>query len=204
MQAKDHRLLHNFDAVLFDFDGTLVDTMPLHYQAYKTAFAEIGIDLKPEDFYNNIGGKATDTIVKFLGGRESPVPTKEIHLRKKQALKSLIDNQPIVVLETAKLLPLLAQHFKIGLVSSGASEGIYRMLGKLQWEKYFEVVITGDDVILGKPNPESYLVAANRLKVLPENCLVFEDTDDGILAAENAGMATFDVRKTIPQIDGLK
>jgi len=93
----------------------------------------------------------------------------------------------------------MASHFRLGLVSSGASDGIQRMLSKLQWEEYFEVVITGDDVVHGKPDPECYLRALSRLNVSPVNCLVFEDTDDGILSAEKAGATTFDVRKTSPQ-----
>jgi HAD superfamily hydrolase (TIGR01549 family) len=188
-------------AILFDFDGTLVNTMPLHFHAYKTVFAAIGIDLKPEEFYNNIGGKAAETIIKFLDGRKSSISINEIHAQKKIVLQELIDEQEIITLEAAKLLPVMAPHFRLGLVSSGASQGIKKMLNKLQWEEYFEVVISGDDVEHGKPDPESYLLAANKLSVFPADCLVFEDTDEGILSAEKAGMVTFDVRKTFPKIE---
>lgn len=193
--------MQKFQAVLFDFDGTLVNTMPLHYRAYSQVFAEIGLTLTQDKFYGNIGGKASATIQKFLGEQVSPIPLGEIHARKKAVLAQLLETAEIIQLEAAKLLPLLAPFYPLALVSSGSAEGIKKMLEKLGWMAYFSVVVTGEDVRQGKPDPEPYLLAAQQLAVLPANCMVFEDTEDGLLSAVRAGMVTFDVRK-VPPVGG--
>jgi HAD superfamily hydrolase (TIGR01509 family) len=185
-------------AFLFDFDGTLVDTMPFHYQAYKRVFASVGLSLSEHHFYSCIGGKATDTIKLFLNGQTSPLSITELHQRKKDLLEEIINENEIPQLETSKLIETLKPFFTIGLVSSGSSRGINQMLDKLGWGEVFDAVVTGDDVIRGKPHPEPYITIAEILKINPINCLVFEDTDDGIKSAELAGMKVFDVRKTIP------
>ena len=92
-------------AVIFDFDGTLVDTMPLHYEAYRRVLAEVYIELTPQDFFANIGGNARETIPKLLRGRPCPLAPEEIHARKKRLINGLLATGPIPVLETAKLLP---------------------------------------------------------------------------------------------------
>ncbi len=182
-------------AALFDFDGTLVDTMPLHFQAYRDVLAEVDIELTPEDFYSSIGGNARETIPKFLRGRTCALSTSEIHARKKQRIGELLAAGPIPVLETAKLLDVFSGHMLMGLVSSGARQGIEVVLDRLDWRRHFGAVVTGEDAIHGKPAPDLFLLAASRLGVSPQRCMAFEDTDAGIEAANSAGMRTFDVRR---------
>lgn len=183
------------EAVLFDFDGTLVDTMPLHYEAYRRVFARMGLTLSPEEFYGNIGGKAVETIPKFLGGRACPLSVEEIHQAKKRITTTMFETEPIPVLDTAYLLEVLLGRVSMALASSGSRSGIEIVLRRLSWEHYFEAVVTGEDALRGKPAPDLFLLAAERLVVAPSVCLVFEDTDDGVAAARAAGMAVVDVRK---------
>ncbi len=183
-------------AAIFDFDGTLVDTMPLHYEAYRLVFKELGIDLSRSDFYDNIGGTARETIPKFLRGRAATCSTEEIHTRKKTAFAQLLATVPIPVLETAKLLDVMHGKYKIALASSGSRLGIEHILHRLNWVRYFDAIVTGEDAARGKPAPDLFLIAAEHLKVAPAECIVFEDTDAGVLGAVNAGMRVFDVRKT--------
>jgi beta-phosphoglucomutase-like phosphatase (HAD superfamily) len=184
------------NAVIFDFDGTLVDSMPLHYEAYRRVLADLGIELTRDVFFSNIGGTGRETIPKLLGGRPTSLSVEEIHHRKKALVNDVFANQPIVVLETAKLLPVLYGRFPMALASSGTRQGIEIVLKRLDWMKYFDVIITGEDAQRGKPSPDLFLVAAEGLKIAPRECLVFEDTDAGVVGAEAAGMQVFDVRRT--------
>jgi len=184
-------------AAVFDFDGTLVDTMPLHYEAYRCAFAECcQADLTEEQFFATSGGTAREVLPKLLLQVGSDVPPDVVHSRKKHLLRELLDRADIPVLETAKLLPLLAPHLKIAMASSGSREGIEIMLERLGWTQWFDVVVTGEDVRRGKPAPDAFELAAERLGVAPERCMAFEDTDAGVGAARSAGMEVFDVRAT--------
>jgi HAD superfamily hydrolase (TIGR01509 family) len=184
-------------AALFDFDGTLVDTMPLHYQAYREVLAEVDIELTPEDFYGNIGGNARESIPKFLRGRSCTLSTADIHARKKQRIGELLATGEIPVLETAKLLEVFSGRLTMGLVSSGSRPGIDVVLDRLNWRRHFAAIVTGEDTVHGKPAPDLFLLGAERLGIKPELCIAFEDTDAGVASARNAGMRVFDVRRTL-------
>jgi len=184
-------------AIIFDFDGTLVDTMPFHYEAYRQVLAEVGLGLSEEAFFAAIGGNARETIPKFLAGRPCSLSVAEIHARKKECVQRLFTTEPIPVLETARLLPVLSEKYPLALASSGARPGIELILRRLDWSRYFQAVVTGEDTPHGKPAPDLFLLAAAQLAVPPENCLVFEDTDAGVEAGRRAGMTVFDVRLTL-------
>jgi beta-phosphoglucomutase-like phosphatase (HAD superfamily) len=184
-------------AAIFDFDGTLVDTMPLHFEAYRRVLADAGIELTAERFYANIGGNARETIPKFLGGCPCGLSVDEIHARKKALVNTIFEEATIPVLETAKLLGVFAERLPMGLVSSGSRQGIEIILSRLDWQRYFAVVVTGEDATRGKPAPDLFLLAADKLAVRPGACIAFEDTDAGVAAAAAAGMRVFDVRATL-------
>ncbi len=187
-------------AAVFDFDGTLVDTMPLHYEAYRRAIAECaGAELEPAVFWAEIGGTAREVVPRLLERVGRPdVSGRDVHARKQQLLDELVRTTELAVLETAKLLPVLAAHLPLGLATSGSRPGIEAMLERLGWDEYFDAVVTGEDVAQGKPAPDPFLLAAERLGVPPQQCLAFEDTDAGVRSAQRAGMTVFDVRLTAP------
>lgn len=183
-------------AIIFDFDGTLVDTMTLHYEAYRRAFAEMGLDLSWPDFAAHIGGTGRETIPRFLGGRAAPWSVDAIHRRKRDLFADLLATVEVAVLPTARLLPLFSGRTPLAIASSGSRQGIESILRRLGWQDYFAALVTGEDVARGKPAPDAFLLAAARLEVPPGDCLVFEDTDDGVAAALAAGMSVIDVRCT--------
>ena len=184
-------------AVVFDFDGTLVDTMPLHYAAYRLAFAECcQAELAEDVFYEEIGGTAREVLPRLLARVGSDVDPRAVHARKKELLRDVLAEADIPVLETAKLLPVLRPHFAMALATSGSRQGIEIMLERLGWPSYFDVVVTGEDVSRGKPAPDAFRLAAEGLDVEPGRCLAFEDTDAGVASARAAGMAVFDIRAT--------
>ncbi len=181
--------------VIFDLDGTLVDTMPLHYQAYRRTFAEVGIELSPDDFYGNIGGKASETIPRFLRGRGCAWSVEQLHARKQEHALALLRTAELPVLAAAELLTVFRGTLPIALASSGSRSGIDVILERLGWRDQFDAIVTGRDVARGKPAPDIFLRAAELLGIAPVRCLVFEDTDDGVAAARAARMAVFDVRR---------
>jgi beta-phosphoglucomutase-like phosphatase (HAD superfamily) len=181
-------------AVVFDFDGTLVDTMPLHYEAYRRAFAECcGADLSADAFYADIGGTAREVIPKLLARLGCAADPLVVHARKQELLHEVLVDTEIPVLETAKLLPVLRDRLPMALASSGSRQGIELMLERLGWTGYFDAIVTGEDVAAGKPAPDAFELAARRLGVDPSRCLAFEDTPAGLASARAAGMAVFDV-----------
>lgn len=185
--------LFPYDAIAFDFDGTLVDTLHLHYEAYRQVFEFMDLTLSKDQFYSNIGGKATEAIPLFLAGREASLTVEEIHQRKKQVVSGLFLDAPLRVLPAAKFLPLFNGRLPLALVSSGSRPGIEQLLGRLGWFDFFDVIITGEDTAQSKPSPMPYLLAAEKLQLDPSNFAAFEDTPAGIESAKRAGMHVFDV-----------
>lgn len=188
----------NFEAALFDLDGTLVDTMPLHFRAYRDVLADFDVPIDFDHFMKVSGGPARETIPRLLGGRPCEISVPEIHRRKVARARQLLQEDRLDTLPCSLLLPLLASAFPVGLVSSGSRESVEATLSSLGWTSHFGVIVCGDDVSVGKPNPEGYLKAAGTLRVAPGRCLVFEDMSDGVAAATAAGMQVFDVRKALP------
>lgn len=182
-------------AVIFDFDGTLVDTMPIHYRAYREVFADYGVELTLEHFLTVTGGKASETIPRMAGRPLDPATVAEIHRRKKLRVGALFASEDIVRLRTSMLLEALRGRVPLALASAGSREGIELVLNRLNWRSAFSVLVTGEDVANGKPAPDAFLVAARSLEVPAAECLVFEDTDAGVAAAQAAGMSWIDVRQ---------
>jgi len=181
-----------FQAYLFDCDGTIADSMPLHYIAWKTTLAEWNCTFD-EDLFYAWGGKPCEEIISTLNrmnGLEMPV--KAVEHRK--------ENMYFDLLPQLKAIPevvehIHAQHGRIpfAVVSGGRHSSVVRSLTALHLLDRFETIVGADDYVNSKPAPDGFLLAAERLGVEPKDCLVFEDTDLGIRAATAAGMASVKV-----------
>lgn len=188
--------LDRFDAILFDLDGTLVDTMPMHHQAYQSVFIARGMTLDWPTFMSIVGAPARETIKRFVqaAGRDCDADEAAcLHAEKKAVFERNLASAKPPLLPAAHLLSTIRRSRRCGLVSSGNRRGVEAILDALGWSEWFEVVVTGDDVFNGKPHPEPYLRAAKALNVAPSSCLVLEDTKDGLDSARAAGMSAFDV-----------
>jgi len=191
-------LSKNIETVIFDCDGVLADTMPLHCAAYQQAFAEVGLHLEPDLFYKNSAGTAKETLEKLLAGQDYQGEWQQLHKRKKEIVLDLIDSDQLKPLAASQLVPLLSESYRLAVASSGSSVSVHRIVNRLGLSNYFEEIITGEDVKNGKPNPEPYLLVASRLGVEPSKCLVFEDSKDGLEAARRAEMKTISVYSFVP------
>jgi beta-phosphoglucomutase family hydrolase len=182
----------SFRAYLFDCDGTIVDSMPLHYIAWKSALAEWGCAFDEKLFYS-WGGKPVDEIISTLNRMNGlNMPVEAVGQRKENLYFDLLP-QLKAIPEVVEHID--AQHGRIpfAVVSGGRRSSVVRSLTTLNLLDKFDTIVGADDYTNSKPAPDAFLLAAARLGVAPQDCLVFEDTDLGIQAATAAGMASVKV-----------
>ena len=176
-----------FDGYIFDCDGTLADSMPLHYTAWCTALKEHECDF-PEALFYELGGVPTERIIEILNERHGysmdPVKTS----LEKEALFLKLIPQIAPIEPVVALVHELYGKIPLAVASGGNREVVFKTLTALGILDKFDVVVVAEDYSRGKPFPDPFLVAAKRLGLEPSQCLVFEDTQTGITAAEAAGM----------------
>ncbi|HEY6487621.1 MAG: HAD-IA family hydrolase [Terracidiphilus sp.] len=187
----------NFRAYLFDCDGTLADSMPLHYRAWKQALAEWNCTYDEALFYA-WGGKPVRQIIADLNqmhGLEMPVDA--VAKRKETLYHAQLPQLQAI---PAVVEHVHAQHGRIPLavVSGSRRASVVGSLTALGLLDKFDTLVCAEDYIHGKPAPDCFLLAADLLGVPPSACLVFEDTDLGIEAATAAGMDSVRVPQVIP------
>lgn len=176
-----------FSAYLFDLDGTIADSMPLHLISWQQAVREHGGDF-PEELFWAWGGIPLPRTVEMLNERFGyHLSAPEVVHRKEQLYLQMLDQVRPIASVAAHIS---AQHGRIpmAVVSGSPRLSIERTLKALHLENCFNVIVGAEDYTHGKPDPEPFLTAAHKLNVAPSECLVFEDADAGIQAAEAAGM----------------
>ena len=191
-----NRLIERFDAIMFDLDGTLVDTMPLHYAAYAEVMDSRGLHLSRSAYMALIGPPAREALGLFVeasGGDRGAVDLAALHDEKKVTFERIIAAGRLAPLPAFDILMAAAGKVRCGLVSSGNKRGVSATLNALGWSKYFDTIVTGDDVMKGKPDPEPYRLAAELMKVSPARCVALEDAPAGLASARAAGMIAYDV-----------
>ena len=181
-----------FDAYLFDCDGTIADSMPLHYLAWRTVLAEWDCSLS-EDLFYAWAGFAVAKIVSLLNEKHGlNMNVGEVARRKEELYLEALPNLRAVP-EVLEHINLQYGRIPLAVVSGSTRESVSGSLCSLHLLDKFETLVCAGDYKEGKPDPEAFLIAAARLNVKPESCLVFEDGEFGIVAAEAAGMATVKV-----------
>ncbi|GAA2683929.1 MULTISPECIES: HAD family hydrolase [Actinoplanes] len=178
----------NFQAYLFDCDGTITDSMPLHYQAWTTTLAQWGCEF-PEDLFYAWGGRPAVDIVADLNARYGlAMPVAAVADQREAVFQA--------GLGTVRAVPGVLEHIEeayrrvpFAVVSGSTRDSVTTSLTALGLLDRFPVLVCAEDYARPKPDPEGYLTAARLVGVDPEKCLVFEDTELGVQAAEAAGMA---------------
>ena len=178
-----------FKAYLFDCDGTIADSMPLHYVAWKRILAEWGCEFDEQTFYS-WGGMPVTEIIAALNVRNGlAMPVEEVQ-RRKEALYFEILPELKSVPEVLEHIELSHGHIPFAVVSGSTRESVTKSLEALGILDKFDTLVCAGEYERSKPDPQPFLIAAERLGVAPEDCLVFEDTEMGIQAATAAGMAS--------------
>ena len=179
--------------LIFDCDGTIADTMPMHYRAWSAAFAEHNHTF-PESMFYGFAGMPTIRIIQTLNEKHGyTLPVQATASRKEQLFEEMIH-------EVLPIKPVVALVYKyegkmpMAVASGGTYKLVSKTLAALNLLDKFQAVVTADDVKHGKPAPDIFLEAARRLNVPATDCAAFEDGEMGLQSARAAGMYVVDVR----------
>lgn len=179
-----------FAGYIFDLDGTLVDTMPLHFRAWNDAMQAVGLkETLSEDLFYSLGGVPTRRVAELLGAHYGLVLDAErVFHDKEERFMALQAEMRLIEPVVAFARRVAAAKFPVSVASGGPRDIVRATLAAMKLTDLFPVVITPEDVTHGKPAPDMFLLAAERMGVPAAQCLVFEDAEPGIAAAKAAGM----------------
>lgn len=183
------------EAVIFDMDGLLVDSEPLWREAEKKVFATVDIHLTDADFEHFMGFKINEVVDFWFQQKSWTVKSKEdVENEILDELEFLIDTQAVAMAGVERWLQFFkAKEIPMAIASSSPTLIITSVLKRLNIGEYFKVVHSAEMERFGKPHPAVYITAAKQLKVNAVNCLVFEDSFNGLIAAKAARMKTVSV-----------
>ena len=188
-------------AVLFDFDGVLVDSMSFHVEAWQSVFKEYHIKIAPEDILLTEGCRSIELAEKIFSDWNYDITSQELNkfVERKQGRYQKITKATFDE-NASSLIQKIREHgVLIGMVTGTSRSNVNKVLSS-EFRDLFDIIITGNDVIRGKPDPEAYLKAADVLTIHPQNCLVVENAPLGIQAAKNAGMKVVALSTTLDRV----
>jgi len=183
--------------IIFDMDGTIVDSLPYHYKAWKIFFKENKVENFSEKLKDYKGGGTLDLLTTVLGNNYS-----------KKELKSMVDDKEIIFRDIYKnnvipiegfiqmLESIKSQKILVGLASNAIRKNVKMILNELKIYNDFNSIICGDEVENGKPNPEMFNKTAKRFKLDKKDCLIFEDSIEGLQGAVNSGIDAIGVKSS--------
>lgn len=182
--------IKDIKAVIFDMDGTMIDNMSIHKEAWKEFCSRKGINLSDTDFKQKISGLKNDQIfINLFGNKLSESQIAEYASDKESVYRELykpkikeVPGLTDIILKIKKL------NIKLAIATTAPKENRDFVLKELHLENYFDVILGEEDVKKGKPDPEIYLKTAKLLNINPNACLVFEDSPAGLQSGKGAGM----------------
>ena len=176
-----------YKGYIFDCDGTLAHSMPVHYAAWRQTAEENGVAMSEELFYS-LGGVPTTRIVEILNEKfGTNMDPEQVAIRKEEVyIEHMGETKPIE--EVAAFARKVAAFAKVSVASGGYLPVVLKTLEVIGFKDFFPVIVTSEQVPRGKPFPDIFLEAARRMGVSPNECLVLEDSPAGIEAAKAAGM----------------
>ncbi len=186
--------------VIWDMDGVIADTAPYHFKAWQKVFQKIDVNFTEDDFKHNFG-KRNDTIIRnILGEQITQSEIDAIGREKEEAFRKLVRQNIKPLPGAIKLMKSLGEHgFKTALASSAPIENIRLITRSLGINNCFQAIVTSRDVTEGKPSPQGFLLAAQKLEVEPQRCVVIEDAIAGVTASKRAGMYCIAVTNSHPR-----
>ena len=186
-----------FDALIFDCDGTLVDSAPAHLSSIQQALAPLGLTMPPE-WYAPRHGLGPDSLLDAYEAdfNVSAIAREALWERNNAAYQASIP----LIREITLVADVARQwHGRVpmAVASNGVKENVEASLQSTGLRDLFDTIVTAPEVPQGKPAPDVYLEAARRMNVSPARCIVFEDSNEGLEAARRAGMQAYDIREPV-------
>ena len=194
-----------FAGYIFDLDGTLVDTMPLHYRAWNEAMRKVGLRAPlDEELFYSLGGVPTKRVAELIAAHYGLTIDPHAVFDHKEALFVELQKDAKLIEPVVEIARRMSLTHPVSIASGGPRTIVRGMLeltglAPLFSKDNYHVVITPEDVEHGKPAPDMFLLAAKRMGVPPKKCLVFEDAEPGMRAAEAAGMKWVRVPSRAPK-----
>lgn len=191
--------------VIFDMDGVLVDSYQPHFESWRLLGREQGHEISEPEFAATFGRTSRDIIAMLFGGNKRVEEIRRLDERKEAIYRDLIRGRVPIMDGAPELLKALrAAGARLAVGSSGPVENVELVLEALGDAATFDAVVTGADVTRGKPDPQVFQLAAERLGIPPERCTVVEDAPAGVEAARRAGMRVIAIRTshTAGKLDG--
>lgn len=188
-------------AVIFDMDGTLLDNMSLHVETWIALLRDNGVKITAADYYaSGFGGTAEEAVKHFLGQHLTDAEVSVLADQKEFLYRHLLRTRLKPLPGLRRFLQALQRAgIPMAVATSAGSRNIEFVLDGMKVRSFFDVVVGAHNVVRGKPHPDLFLLAAERLGVSPEQCLVFEDSHPGFEAARRAGMRVVAVTTTHPR-----
>jgi HAD superfamily hydrolase (TIGR01509 family) len=185
--VKELKVHPNAKALIFDLDGTLADTMPVHFWAYKNILIEYGIDFTPELFATLAGIPAVGTIEKLNEQFGTQMDVEKVgHFKEAEYEKIMHKMKPVEPVE--KLMKDWYRKLPMAVGTGGYKRLAWKTMQLLGFDNYISILVSAEDVQRPKPHPDTFLKCAELLGVAPQFCQVFEDGEPGMQAAKAAGM----------------
>ena len=189
-------------AVLWDMDGTLIDSEDFHWISWRNTLANEGITISREQFLSSFGQRNDSIIPRWLGAASTPERIERIANAKEELYRHLVRKDGISPLPgVASWLHRLHKEGWLQAIASAAPRAnIDTVLEALSATHIFQGIVSADDVHRGKPDPEVFLTAASRVGVPPDRCIVVEDAVAGVQGARSAGMKSIGVNRNGKQL----
>ena len=178
-------------AIIFDIDGVLLNSNPAHYKSWVIAGREDGVEFSPELFQETFGQTSRSIIREHWNRPMTEEEVRVIDERKETLYRECVSELVKPIPGAFELLKLLNERgYPLGIGSSGPGINVDYVLDYFDLWRYVGAVVSGTDVVNGKPSPDIFLKVAEKLGIVPERCLIIDDSRSGILAGVAAGMKT--------------
>jgi len=193
MAVTSFHLDEEFSALIFDCDGTLVDTAPVHFRAVNEAMRPLGLEMSADWYFQRVGLTPAALFAEFEQQFNVKIDVADLSRRYGPLFTANLDS----VEEIAVVAEVARQNYgkvPMAVASNGHLRNVEATLAATGLLPLFDHIVSAEQVAKGKPEPDVFLEAARRMNVKPASCIVFEDTDEGLEAARKAGMRGKDIR----------